>query len=132
MRGKMSMHQASALLGVLRYEFAMQLRRKAMWIGFGIISALLFFTVSVTTGKSQFTDTPQEALAYMATGLTLLLPIGAGLLLANRIPRDRSLRVEELLRVAPASGTTRLIGKYLGATLAVSIPILLVQLAVTA
>ena len=68
----------------------------------------------------------------MASGLTFLLPIGAGLLLANRIPRDRSLHVEELLRVAPASGLSRLFGKYLGATLAVSIPILLIQLAETA
>ena len=73
-----------------------------------------------------------EALGFMASGLTFLLAIGAGLLLANRVPRDRSLRVEELLRVAPATGATRLFGKYLGATLAVSIPILLIQLVETA
>src|SRR5262245_15614152 len=114
------MNQTPAFLGVSGYEFAMQLRRKAMWIGLAMISALLFFILSVRTGRSVNTDTPQEALGYMASGLTFLLPIGAGLLLANRIPRDRSLRVEELLRVAPASGTTRLFGKYLGATLAVS------------
>jgi len=126
------MSQATAFLGVFRYEFAMQLRRKAMWIGFGMISALLFFILGATTGKSANTDTPSEALGFMASGLTFLLAIGAGLLLANRVPRDRSLRVEELLRVAPATGATRLFGKYLGATLAVSIPILLIQLAETA
>jgi ABC-type transport system involved in multi-copper enzyme maturation permease subunit len=126
------MSQTSAFFGAIRYEFAMQLRRRAMWIGLGMISALLFFILGVTTGKSANTDTSLEALGYMASGLTFLLPIGAGLLLANRVPRDRSLRVEELLCVAPASGTTRLIGKYLGATLAVSIPILLIQLAQTA
>jgi ABC-2 type transport system permease protein len=126
------MNQTPAFLGVFRYEFAMQIRRKAMWIGFGMISALLFFILSVTTGKSVNTDTSHEALGYMASGLTFLLPIGAGLLLANRIPRDRSLHVEELLRVAPASGLSRLFGKYLGATLAIAIPILLIQLAETA
>jgi ABC-2 type transport system permease protein len=126
------MSQTSAFLGAFRYEFAMQLRRKAMWVGLAMISALLFFILIVTTGKSPNTDTPQEALGYMAAGITLLLAIGAGLLLANRVPRDRALRVEELLRVAPANGATRLFGKYLGATLAVSIPILLIQLAQTA
>ena len=125
------MNQAPAFLGVFRYEFAMQLRRKAMWIGLAMIGALLFFILSVTTGRSANTDTPQVALGYMSSGLTFLLPIGAGLLLANRIPRDRSLRVEELLRVAPASGATRHFGKYLGATLAVSVPILLIQAAET-
>jgi hypothetical protein len=125
------MSQTSALLGALRYEFAMQLRRRAMGIGLAMISALLFFILVVTTGKSPNTDTPQEALGYMASGITFLLSIGAGLLLANRVPRDRSLRVEELLRVAPVRGATRLSGKYLGATLAVSIPILLIQLAQT-
>ena len=67
----------------------------------------------------------------MASGLTVLLAIGAGLLLANRVPRDRSLRVEELLRVAPVTRATLLFGKYLGATLAISIPVLLIQLAET-
>jgi hypothetical protein len=64
--------------------------------------------------------------------VTFLLALGAGLLLANRVPRDRALRVEELLRVAPASGASRLFGKYLGATLAVAVPILLIQVAQTA
>jgi hypothetical protein len=126
------MSQTSAFLGAFRYEFAMQLRRKAMWIGLAMISALLFFILIVTTGKSLNTDTAREALGYMASGITLLLAIGAGLLLANRVPRDRALRVEELLRVAPASLAIRFFGKYLGATLAVSIPILLIQLAQTA
>ena len=43
----------------------MQLRRKAMWIGLAMIGALLFFILSVTTGRSANTDTPQEALGYM-------------------------------------------------------------------
>jgi hypothetical protein len=126
------MSQTSALLGAFRYEFAMQLRRKAMWIGLAMISALLFFILIVTTGKSANTDTPQEALGYMSAGITFLLSIGAGLLLANRVPRDRSLHVEELLRVTPVSGAMRLFGKYLGATLAVAVPILLIQVAQTA
>ena len=125
------MNQTPAFLGVVRYEFAMQFRRKAMWIGLGMISALLFFILGATTGKSANTDTPSEALGFMASGLTVLLAIGAGLLLANRVPRDRSLRVEELLRVAPVTRATLLFGKYLGATLAISIPVLLIQLAET-
>jgi ABC-2 type transport system permease protein len=128
----MEMRQTAAFLGALRYEFAMQLRRPAMWVGLTMISALLFFILVATTGKSPNTDTSYEALGYMSSGITFLLSIGAGLLLANRVTRDHSLRVEELLRVAPASGTARLFGKYLGATLAVAIPILLIQVAQTA
>ena len=39
------MSQTSAFLGSFRYEFAMQLRRKAMWVGLAMISALLFFYI---------------------------------------------------------------------------------------
>ena len=71
MRGRQKLNQTPAFLGVFRYEFAMQLRRTAMWIGLAMISALLFFILGATTGKSANTDTPSEALGFMASGLTV-------------------------------------------------------------
>jgi hypothetical protein len=51
------------------------------------------------------------------------LPLGAGLLLADRVTRDRALRVDDLLTVTPAGLLVRLLGKYLGSTLATLLPI---------
>jgi ABC-2 type transport system permease protein len=53
-----------------------------------------------------------------------------GIMLADRLPRDRRVRVEELLNTLPGSLRVRLLGKYLGATLAALIPAFLLNTAV--
>lgn len=57
-----------------------------------------------------------------------MLPLGYGLMLADRLARDRRLRVFELLESQPGGGWPRLLGKYLGSVSASTLPVLLLYL----
>jgi ABC-type transport system involved in multi-copper enzyme maturation permease subunit len=121
------MNQLSALAGVIRYEFAMQLRRPALWVGLSLISALLFFAFgSMTSPDRGVPATHLDILILWTNACNFLLTVGAGLLLADRTPRDRKTRVSELLRTSPASALTRITGKYVGSIAATLVPIFLI------
>jgi ABC-2 type transport system permease protein len=53
-----------------------------------------------------------------ATDVTSFFPLIIGVLLADRLPRDRHTRIDEVLQTLPAPLNARLFGKYLGTTLA--------------
>jgi ABC-2 type transport system permease protein len=114
----------SALGGVIRYEFMMQLRRRALWIGFLLLSAVLaiaFFSGSVP--YLQQLGAPHRDLMIAWTFLAnTFFALGAGLFLADRFPRDRRVRVQELLAAGSAGPGARLLGKYLGAVTATLAP----------
>jgi ABC-2 type transport system permease protein len=123
------------LLGALRYEFRMQIRRPAVWITIFAIAAI--FTGILTQGPAG----PNTYLAYIAARSSLLttvatwtaiigrgLPIGVGVLLADRLIRDRRTKVEELFTSAPGALSSRLAGKYLGSMLATLVPLLIVYM----
>lgn len=120
------MNQLSALFGVINYEFRMQFRRRALWIAFLCI-ALLFL---VRGGFHTFVvfepnEPPLPLVAEWARSLNFLLPIVAGVLLADRLARDKKTRVNELFTSMPGALSIRLAGKYIGCTLATLIPIFL-------
>jgi ABC-type Na+ efflux pump permease subunit len=111
----------SALQGATVYEFRMQLRRRAVWITPVVLSLIAFGF----TGWDASASTPlTEAIVGWAQEVQTLLPIGVGVLLADRLPRDRRTGVGELLATTPASSGGRLVGKFLGATFATIVPIL--------
>jgi ABC-type transport system involved in multi-copper enzyme maturation permease subunit len=118
----------SAVMGAARYEFRMQARRKAVWIVLGIFGLLAF--TGFSGNWRMLGEAPTE---YVSVGwafqVQTFIPIAFGCLLADRVPRDRSFKVGELLETAPAPRGARLVGKYLGATLATLVPILLTYLA---
>jgi ABC-2 type transport system permease protein len=124
-----------ALAGTIRYEFLMQLRRKALWVVFLLIGAFLTYGLNGSTlsllgpqhgpyGTVVFTQ--RDVVLFWTEGCWLILVLGAGLLLADRIPRDRRTRVNELLLTAPAPTAVRIAGKYLGAAGATLVPIFLI------
>ncbi|HEX6482790.1 MAG TPA: hypothetical protein VF043_28440 [Ktedonobacteraceae bacterium] len=120
------MNQLPTLFGVINYEFRMQFRRRALWITFLCI-ALLFL---IRGGFHTFVVfEPNEPLlplvAAWARSLNFLLPIAAGVLLADRLARDRRTRVDELFTSMPGALSIRLAGKYVGCTLATLLPIFL-------
>src|SRR5260370_39557142 len=53
---------------------------------------------------------------------------GAGLVLADRLARDKKLHVDEILDTFPGSLGTRLLGKYMSSTLATLVLILLIYM----
>jgi ABC-type Na+ efflux pump permease subunit len=124
----------SALAGAARYEFWMQVRRRAMWVTLGLFG-LLVFTGYRNPWDLMRGDGPfapgflRGVVAEWAFVVQAMMPIAFGVLLADRLPRDRRTRVAELLATLPGSGGGRLIGKCLGAALATMVPILLMYVA---
>lgn len=111
----------SALWGAFRYEFRMQVTRPAMWLvqlGVGLM-------VGSRPWERGITRPAFEAVGDWAMRLGIILPLGFGLMLADRLARDRRLRVSELLESQPSGGSSRLLGKYLGSVAASALPILL-------
>jgi ABC-2 type transport system permease protein len=109
-----------ALGGVIRYEFLMQLRRRALWVGFLLLSAVL--AVAFLSGSfpslERLGAPKRELMIAWAVLANTFFALGAGLFLADRFPRDRRIRVQELLASGPAGPGARLLGKYLGAVAA--------------
>ena len=116
----------AAVSRAARYEFRMQIRRKAVWITFA-----LFFSLLAFTGMSNPWDFPPaaplvEVVANWSVDMQTLMPIAFGVLLADRLPRDRRTGVGEMLDTLPAASGGRLAGKYLGSVAATLIPLFLV------
>jgi ABC-2 type transport system permease protein len=114
--------------GAFRYEFRMQIRRRAIWITIVALAAL-FLGVE----RRFWAFSPEMTLAQIAGRwaivVNLLLPVAVGALLADRLPRDKRLHSDELLATLPAPLGARLWGKYLGSTLATATPLALVYTA---
>ncbi len=117
------MKPALAFFGTLSYEFRMQIRRLSMWLTFALAAVLLWFL-----GKPpSFTEhtVPVQILAFAAFQFNIFLPIVVGIFLADRLPRDRRVRIEELMKTLPSGCGARIFGKYAGCTLAILIPLFL-------
>ncbi len=122
------MNQISVFFGVLTYEFRMQIRRRSLWITF----ILLALVVSgVLRGGNAFLNylstNPQHVplLRLVVTwtdSINTVFPIVVGILLADRLPRDRRTKVDELFIAMPGALNIRLVGKFLGTTLATLLP----------
>ncbi len=128
----------STLTGALRYEFGMQIRRRSVWFVLGLLSALivplwLLFSNCDLHGCYQhqgengplvwFPAVPSNAVLQWAQFVAALLPVGVGLVLADRLARDRQLYVDELLNTAQGSLGARLFGKFIGCMLATLAPV---------
>ena len=117
------MNPLQILSGVLRYEYRMQIRRPALWLAFLAFGFLNMRTVLGQLSGPYFASIEKDfTLWQLAAFVTIftnwLAPLGVGILLADRLTRDRRTRVDELLIALPGSLKMRLLGKYLGTTLA--------------
>lgn len=120
------MNTLSIVGGALRYEFLMQFRRRSIWLVLLLVSAMsAVLWLAFTSGP---TATALDSVMYLAQFTAWFLPVGAGLVLADRLARDKKLHVEEILDTFPASLGARLVGKFLGSTLATLVPVVLVYL----
>jgi len=138
MKYERSSATTSTLAGALRYEFGMQIRRRSVWFALGLLSALvvplwLLFSSCDLHGCYQhqsengplvwFPAVPSNAVLQWAQFVAVLLPVGVGLVLADRLARDRQLHVDELLNTAQGSLGARLLGKFMGCVLATLAPV---------
>ncbi|HEX6109570.1 MAG TPA: hypothetical protein VFZ02_09165, partial [Ktedonobacteraceae bacterium] len=118
------MNQRAAFFGALAYEFRMQIRRRAVWITF--IALGLFFTQFHQPWFRPITTPASSAIIYWTGIVQSFLAVAAGLLLADRLPRDRRTKVDELLNTLPSTVNTRVFGKYLGSTIATLVPMFVI------
>ncbi|MER6171180.1 hypothetical protein [Streptosporangium sp. NPDC001681] len=113
------------MIATFRYEFRMQIRRRVLWIVYGLTYAVIVITLNpayVDLQRGADRDDPTTAMIVSADLLMTLLPIVYGCLLADRLVRDRRLGVVGVLDATPTGHTTRLIGKYLGTCAATAVP----------
>lgn len=124
------MNTRSHFFGVIGYEFLMQVRRLALWIAFGLLGALVIVAnnANYSPKDSNLPYTRYDIVVNRADGAALLLALGVGLLLADRLRRDRRIHVDEVVRATPLTTATRVLGKYVGATAATLVPVTLVYL----
>ncbi|HZS75528.1 MAG TPA: ABC transporter permease subunit [Ktedonobacteraceae bacterium] len=121
------MNQAQVLWGSLRYEFAMQIRRRTLWIVFLAITAIYVLNLGGRLFESQtYQEVVRLPLNQVVSGYVfstnLLTPVALGMLLADRLPRDKQHGLHELLSSVPGTLSARLFGKYLGSLFATIIP----------
>lgn len=115
-----------SILGAARYEFRMQARRKALWVVFAAFAPTVFLlSLGPWTRWSEGLPVP-HLVANWSLAVQFFLPIAFGCLLADRVPRDGLTHVQELLEALPAALGVRFLGKYIGATLATLVPVLLI------
>lgn len=128
----------SGVLGATRYEFRMQWRRKALWISLLVFLVLsyqpfnfmCFPYLSIYRDPACFRDlSPEQLVGRWSLIVQFWMPVALGVLLADRLPRDRRTGALELLDTVPAAPGGRLLGKYLGAMLATLVPVFLVHAA---
>jgi ABC-2 type transport system permease protein len=113
----------TALAAVCRYEFRMQVRKGSLWA----VAAILAVAVVLTQGDNGPRHLPANTPARVVMGawslvFALLMPIGFGMVLADRLVRDRRLRVARLLESTSTGSGTLLAGKYLGGMAATALP----------
>lgn len=123
----------SVFSGAFTYEFRMQVRRRAVWITLTLIALGLLGLGSRTPDMQNTLNhlgrfPLLSVLVTWTNAISLLLPIGVGVMLADRLPRDRRYKVDELFTSMHGALSARLVGKYLGATLATILPMLLFYL----
>ncbi|GCE08780.1 hypothetical protein [Dictyobacter aurantiacus] len=113
--------------GALRYEFLMQIRRRSVWVSLllvGLLQIMIYVPHLSELINLYFQIPINQTMAELALMVNTLLPAAFGCLIADRLPRDRRTRVEELLMTMPQSPGVRLIGKYLGSVCATLLPVL--------
>lgn len=131
------MNQFPVFLGVLRYEFRMQIRRPALWITMFLFALLIVGIGGVGSGISGYIIRGEllrntearsllNILAQWTYRINAFFPIAVGVLLADRLPRDRRTKTEELFVTVPGTLSARLLGKFCGSLLATLIPVLIV------
>src|SRR5260370_18705360 len=113
------MNQFSIFLGSLRSEFRMQVRRRPLWITFIVLG--LFFTQFHIWNTPRI-RTAADMVIFWTGVVHTYRPVAGGVLLADRLARDRRTKVEEPFNALPGALSARILAKYLGCTLATLLP----------
>ena len=125
--------------GILRHETGMSLRRKGLWIAYGLL--FVFHTVLLFTpppiGEMVRGEVIGRSEVWSVAGRFLLacnvfFPVVAGILSADRVRRDFQLGLRELQESTPLSRHVYVLAKYLGSLVSSLLPLFLWVMAIAA
>ncbi|WP_435110328.1 hypothetical protein [Nocardiopsis synnemataformans] len=109
------------IAAVVRYEARMAVRARGVWIGMVPVSLLgLVIAHAPLTGQ----ESARLNAGAMAEALTLLVPVGVAVVLADRLRRGGATGLDELLDTTPLNGTVRTTGVLGGALAVALLPVL--------
>lgn len=114
------------VIAVARYELVMMLRKRSLWLTNAVIVLLLVLFNARGWGDVLRDPDVRETVASTVFLFNLMLPVGYGCLLADRLIRDDRLGVAPILDATPVSPAGRLVGKYLGVCAACAVPLAVV------
>ncbi len=118
----------SRFWGVTFYEYRMGIRRWGMWIAFvaagGLQLSSWYGVVQQDPGRSSL-----QWAGALALICNMLMPVVGGIVMADRMARDKQLGTREVLWATPLPRLTYVLGKYAGALLAVLTPVFLLIMA---
>ena len=97
--------------GVVRYEFLMQIRRKALWIALTLAQVFVIFM----SGDDNLRG------LNLSFAFQLLVPLVAGYFLSDRLYRDRRLGTSEIIGTSKLETGAYIWGKYAGVVGATSL-----------
>ncbi len=122
----------SRFLGLVGHEFDMSARRPGFWIAYMLLGAF-YIVANLTPSTNAAEDIIQPDQIWPQAGhlvfmFNIFLPLLAGILAADRTPRDVSTGVRELQRSAPLTVRAYVLAKYVGVLLSVLLPVLLLVL----
>ncbi len=119
-------------IGLLRHEIRMSIRRKSLWIAYGLL--FLFYTVLLFSppplGERVPGEVISEAQLWPVAGrflvaVNVFFPIVVGILSADRIARDGRLGLRELQDSTALSRPIYVLAKYLAALASALLPVAL-------
>jgi hypothetical protein len=116
----------SLLRGALRYEFRMQVQRWPVWVvmlALSLTAILGIFYTPVRGWDQVLSFNEKTAIVFWTVLSNWSLSLGFGILLADRLPRDKRTNMNELFGALAGSSSARLLGKYLGSMLGTAMPI---------
>jgi ABC-2 type transport system permease protein len=119
----------SRAAGILRYEAGMIVRRKGMWLAYGLLYLLYAGLPTVSRLVENAVMVPPSQIwplaGQMVFQFNMFMALVAGIIAADCLERDYRTGVSELQRSAPLRRWPYLLGKYLGALVALLAPYLL-------
>jgi hypothetical protein len=118
--------------GLLRHEIRMSIRRKSLWIAYGLL--FLFYTVLLFSPPPLGERVPGEVISQaqlwpvagrFLVAINVFFPIVVGILSADRIERDGRLGLRELQDSTPLRRPVYVLAKYLAALVSALGPVAL-------
>ncbi len=120
------MSRLAGMAGVLRYEATMILRRKGMWLAYGLVCVIYTSAPSIVrVATKSFAVRPDQVwqlAGQLVFQFNMFMGLVAGIVASECLARDFRTGVSELQRSAPLGRWPYLLGKYLGALAALLLP----------